>query len=617
VKQAFDELLENGLTFSHGLGDNCFTAWELSFDKCSVTFPAVVVRLSIVVFCAWLAGLVAAASSEPSASAAATPAGPAPRLVTRDIRVPPDYFDPTPVAPEPAAADDAIKARHDVRAYLASRGVVFPEGGEAILSNDGLRLTVHTAEEAVEAIRGIFWNSAPAWRPGAGAPAPQRTPAPDLIRDPAEVLNFSEDTIRRKLHRIIIPKLEFHNLTFREAIDLLWKKAVQVDRHSHRPLSAFVPLVFVGMSAAEEYSTRASFPPPPGAVPKENGFTASLTNISVVEALKYVTGLNSADFRIWPDGIHIRYWHGPIVMVSRDIRVPRDFFTSPRNPEQAEKAKTDVRAFLRDMGAALPEQATLILSDDATRLTVQVPWEIYRTIAEIFRRGPPWSPAVGYSGSHVPGPEVRKIEREPGDDARDATRRKMRSIILPEESFDNHPLGDVLWFLSYHAELADRHGPRGHRGLAIVVDPAARVGPLGAPDWEVPQPANPTMINYSAKRVSLGEIVEVIARQSHLYVRPQPYCVSFDTVAPDRLFVARIYAVPPTMFADPKSPPEWLRNEDPVGRDEDGRSYHYTPSSHRLFVRDTEARMAEVTKLMEEAWRKYYASDEGKKRKGR
>ena len=144
--------------------------------------------------------------------------------------------------------------------------------------------------------------------------------------------------ITAKLNRIIIPKLDFHDATIREAIDFLKEKSIQLDTEEPDPTRRGVNIV-LQLDVSPE--TGESLPPPsaptaptapaipgleaapaggggapiPGAgipvptVPSvssgEARITLSLSNIPLIEALKYICQLANLKLKIDPYAVAI------------------------------------------------------------------------------------------------------------------------------------------------------------------------------------------------------------------------------------------------------------------------------------------------------------------------
>jgi hypothetical protein len=121
--------------------------------------------------------------------------------------------------------------------------------------------------------------------------------------------------IQRKLERIIIPKLEFREATIREALDFLKKKVSDLDTDSP-----------AGERGVNMVLKLGDAPPSPPDVPNpaDARITVSLTNVPLIEALRYVTGLANLKFRIEPYAVSI-----VPMSVNTDVLVTREWKIRP------------------------------------------------------------------------------------------------------------------------------------------------------------------------------------------------------------------------------------------------------------------------------------------------
>jgi general secretion pathway protein D len=174
-------------------------------------------------------------------------------------------------------------------------------------------------------------------------------------------LQPSTERIRRKLERLIIPKLEFREATIREAIDFLKKKSVELDDESPAGEKGVNIVLKLESSAASGAAVVPGVPAaPPSGIPGIPGLegppaapgaaaapnipaaaaptgaadvriTVSLTNIPLVEALKYVTGLANLKFKVEPYAVSVVPLSEPTdVLVTKEWKIPPDLI--PRAP---------------------------------------------------------------------------------------------------------------------------------------------------------------------------------------------------------------------------------------------------------------------------------------------
>ncbi len=134
--------------------------------------------------------------------------------------------------------------------------------------------------------------------------------------------------IQKKLERIIIPKLELREATIREAVDFLKQKSKDLDtteeNAANRGVNIVLKLEGGGGSPLPEAAPAQAAPaipglePVPGAAapaaaaaalpavdPNAARVTVQLTNIPLIEALRYVTGLANLKFKVEPFAVSI------------------------------------------------------------------------------------------------------------------------------------------------------------------------------------------------------------------------------------------------------------------------------------------------------------------------
>jgi hypothetical protein len=177
--------------------------------------------------------------------------------------------------------------------------------------------------------------------PGNGRAAVALAVAPTI--NPQEDASARKEKIEGKLERIIIPKLEFHEATIREAIDTLKKQSVEFDAESppgDKGVDIILKLDFAGGSEVPAppvtpIAGLEPIPTPPGGSPVSGGavmptnpadarITVSLTNIPLLEALRYVTSLANLKFRVEPNAVAV-----VTASVNSDLLVTKEWVVPP------------------------------------------------------------------------------------------------------------------------------------------------------------------------------------------------------------------------------------------------------------------------------------------------
>ncbi|MEP6673383.1 MAG: Amuc_1098 family type IV pilus outer membrane protein, partial [Chthoniobacter sp.] len=167
----------------------------------------------------------------------------------------------------------------------------------------------------------------------------------------------STERIRRKLERIVIPKLEFREATIREAIDFLKKKSVELDDFSpagEKGVNIVLKLEgggggnaggagggaaaggaaipgIPGLDAPAAAPAGAPVAAAPIGNPADARITVSLTNIPLVEALKYVTGLANLKYKVEPYAVSVvPITENTDVLITKEWKIQPDLI--PRTP---------------------------------------------------------------------------------------------------------------------------------------------------------------------------------------------------------------------------------------------------------------------------------------------
>jgi len=186
---------------------------------------------------------------------------------------------------------------------------------------------------------------------------------------------------RKKLERIIIPKMEFHDATLREAIDFLKKKSIDCDtdfppgeRGLNIVLSLEVPID--GDVAPGVPIPGLSIPGSPSAIgpnPMDPRITLSLKEVTLLEALSQVTTQAHLRLKIGPDRIYILNDRPSGQLVTKEWKVPRNLMALT-SKEQGTTNITDremAKNWLIARGVTFSERASAIYIVKSSRLIVR------------------------------------------------------------------------------------------------------------------------------------------------------------------------------------------------------------------------------------------------------
>jgi general secretion pathway protein D len=144
------------------------------------------------------------------------------------------------------------------------------------------------------------------------------------------------EAIAAKLNRIIIPKIELNDATIREAVEFLKQRSRDLDTTTDDPkLKKGVNIVLKLPNAPAATEAPAADPtavPAPGEAPAATAVTAgtkitlSLSNVPLIEALRYLTELAGLKYKVEPFAVSIV----PITentdeLLTKEYRVPPGF----------------------------------------------------------------------------------------------------------------------------------------------------------------------------------------------------------------------------------------------------------------------------------------------------
>jgi general secretion pathway protein D len=192
------------------------------------------------------------------------------------------------------------------------------------------------------------------------------------------------EAITAKLNRIIIPKIELRDTTVREAVDFLKQRSRDLDTTTDDPAQRRgVNIVLKLNSAIEPAPADPAAAPPDGAVVAEipeaeqsgtadTRITMSLTNVPLVEALRYLTELAKLKYKIEPFAVSIvPVTENTTDLVTKEYKVPPGFIPSVSGAEDGGpvagpgvslsdariRGRTNAKAYLESQQVPFPEGA--------------------------------------------------------------------------------------------------------------------------------------------------------------------------------------------------------------------------------------------------------------------
>ena len=186
-----------------------------------------------------------------------------------------------------------------------------------------------------------------------------------------------------KLNRIIIPRIDLRDATVREAVEFLKQRSRELDSSTDDPqekrgvniflkLAAPAPMPAPDMSAAPPVEGSTALPPVGGDA--DTKVTLSLTNVPLIEALRYLTELAGLKYKIEPYAVSIvPITENTTDLVTKKYRVPPGFIPtsvstgadiipapgSPRSEvtESRIGSRTNALDYLQSQGVSFPSGA--------------------------------------------------------------------------------------------------------------------------------------------------------------------------------------------------------------------------------------------------------------------
>ena len=459
-------------------------------------------------------------------------------------------------------------------------------------------------------------------------------PMPAELRETeAEALTLMTDgaqgvaAVEEKLKSIIIPSVEFVDTPLRDALEFLTQKSAEMDVHQPDPTKKGINFILsTGAGAAPPAPAQAPAPAGGGfgTGVGETPITLKLTNVPLIEAIRYTTSLAQLKFDVEPHAIVIKPLSTPDSDLYTNVyRVPPTFLNSaagsggaaagPVDPFAAPSgagggglaSRVTAREILEQAGLTFGEGATAMYDPSSGQLIVrntQDQMELVEAFVEPLGPGDPDSmpkmktmatpsgddltagdlsafrELFGTNGERDFKASVNKQEVVESADqlAIALVEEKLKSIILPSVEFEETPLHVALDFLSSKsAELdAMTEGPA-EKGIRFSV------GSVGAD----------TPITLRLSNVPLIEAVRYTASLAQLKFKIEPgRVVVLPLSAPGAELQTLVVEVPPNALSNGlDSPPSTARDllERAGVIFPEGAGAAYNPATQRLAVKNT------------------------------
>ncbi len=427
-----------------------------------------------------------------------------------------------------------------------------------------------------------------------------------------------EERTSARASRIILPKVELHDVTLAQALEFLAEESVihdqakvgveiEVDAAVAKPL-----LWWRELPGADA-----------GTVQLEMKLTLSLTNVRIEEALEEVvrpvrclkrptaTGYRVVQYRQEP----IRT--GTYLLPSQIFGETADPALFGVEPSSVASMRTNLRQYLEDCGVHFAREGTSCSFDlDNLILKVALPIEQLDLVASIMEHLIPGA---------VPGPEVPKCI-----DPTKPVRSWTESVTLGAVSIMDLPVLEAVAVINRELPEAGSANADVWYYRRLSIESAWAPGVFRIPRLESLPEEQPESeqwyagkrVRYSARNVSLLEAATVVAKAAGGQLR---FGENYVTIAPPTktVLVPREYLISPRgeeWGTEPKSEEQkammqlLLRGDEPYSPSEPST---YSTRMASFGLRHSLKKHEEVARFIETDWQEYYASDRWKKEQRR
>lgn len=208
-------------------------------------------------------------------------------------------------------------------------------------------------------VRALSHQARPAWVPIAVVLMAAVTLVGPIQGKPPLAEPETSDALKKrtikKLETIIFPHIEFREQSLEEAIEFLRKKSVELDIAEPDPARRGVRIGIMKFGAAGSPERQSM---------DDTRITVSLTNIPLMEALRYATGLANMSFRVKPGLVMVVPQGLPLEIITREWKLThalREAIPLPLKPG------ADISEWMISNDGRWPGP-TLVVSRDGKRL---------------------------------------------------------------------------------------------------------------------------------------------------------------------------------------------------------------------------------------------------------
>lgn len=223
----------------------------------------------------------------------------------------------------------------------------------------------------------LLWLADSAWERPVNKNLTTRT---TVVEDARRSGVRGNEAITEKLNRIIIPKIQLRDTTVREAVEFLKQRSRDLDTTSDDPAQKRGVNIVLKLTPSLPPPPPAEGEPAPETPALESGsadtrITMSLTNVPLVEALRYLTELANLKFKVEPFAVLIVPMTENVTdLVNKEYKVPPGFipsgtgaptggFAAPAAGGQGDltaqriQGRADAKSYLESQGVPFPPGA--------------------------------------------------------------------------------------------------------------------------------------------------------------------------------------------------------------------------------------------------------------------
>jgi hypothetical protein len=333
-------------------------------------------------------------------------------------------------------------------------------------------------------------------------------------------------SIVRKLNNIRFPQVEFRDASVRDVVDILNRRSREMDAEKQG-----VSIIMDGVAESAD-------------MPR---ITLALSNVPLVEVIKYVTNLANLNFKVEPNRVRIV----PIGTLTDELfikrwKVPPSLFRAapdaktPNAGAAGTGGTSNARDFLASSGVTFGQGSLALYSAASNTLIVKGTQDQLDLVERIIA-------AAGGSAEGAPTPKPASRLLSSSAPNTTALNRKLERIIFPKIDFRDATVREAIEFLSAKSKSFDPDG----QGVNIVLR-LGDEGGAGAPAPIAPPPApgisgldnaawggSGTRITLTLNNVPLIEVIKYVTNLANLKYKIEPFAVYIVPIstATEELFI--------------------------------------------------------------------------------